>query len=237
MEFVMVVLRTSLAFLALLALAKILGKKQISQLSFFDYISGIFIGVVAAGFAANIISITAGITSIILWSLFMLGKSYVVSTSVPARKLIDEQATILIQNGKILEQNMTKIQYSLPDLLMQLRINGVFEPDKVEFALLETNGKLSVLKKSQYRPITPHDLDIPTNYEGLVTELVVNGQVQQQKLTQVGLSDQWLQNELTSQGITNVSDVVLATLGTDGKLYVDKKFDSFLDINGNTQPL
>jgi uncharacterized membrane protein YcaP (DUF421 family) len=225
-----------LAFVVVLVLARFVGKKQVSQLTFFDYISGIFLGAVSAALANGLISVMAGLTNLILWGLLLAGYSWLMGAYVPARKIMDEQPTVLIQNGKILEQNLAKIQYSVPDLLAQLRVNGVFDPDQVEFALAETSGRVSVLKKSQHRPVTPRDLRLATGYEGLPIELVVNGQVLRQNLTRYSLSEAWLDKQLQSQGVTSIDDVVLATLATNGSVYVDKKIDSLLDKN-SVQPL
>lgn len=109
--------------------------------------------------------------------------------------------------------------------MMQLREKGVFNLDEVEFALLEPHGKLSVLKKSQYLPLTPKDIGINTGYKGLSSELIKDGIIITQNLEQNRLSLEWLYNELASRGIKKVEDVFLANLSTNGTLYVDLRSD------------
>lgn len=121
---------------------------------------------------------------------------------------------------------MKKLRYNLDDLMMQLREQGVFDLSEVEFAILETDGKLSVLKKSQYQPVKPRDLNINTRYVGLSSEIIRDGQIVEQNLKQNNLTHEWLYNELAKQNIKNIRNIVLATLSTDGNLYIDVKNDN-----------
>jgi uncharacterized membrane protein YcaP (DUF421 family) len=145
--------------------------------------------------------------------------------SRPLRKLIEGEPTVVIHNGRILEHNMAKLHYNVDNLLNQLREKNVFNIEDVEFALLEGNGGLSVLLKSQKRPLTPSDLGIPTSYEGLSSEIIVDGQVIYQNLKQNNLDEQWLIAELRKRGYNSPRDIVLATLSSDGELYIDNKKD------------
>ncbi len=126
-------------------------------------------------------------------------------------------------NGKILEDNMKKARYTLDNLEMQLRFNGVFNINEVEFAVLEAHGQLSVLKKTPYNPVTPKDLNISTDYKGLATEIIKDGILLEQNLKQNNLDFKWLYNQLSTQGINDIEEVMLATLNTDGSLYIDIK--------------
>ena len=117
---------------------------------------------------------------------------------------------------------MRKARYNLDELLAQLREKGIVDPADVEFAVLETSGKLSVIEKSQHRPVTPADLGIPTPYEGLPTVLVMDGTTMIKNLNDIDLDENWLRQVLQEQGLTP-RKVLLATLGTDGRLFVSKK--------------
>lgn len=112
--------------------------------------------------------------------------------------------------------------YQITELMEQLRGKGVFNPADVEFAILETDGNLTVLKKSQVQSITPRDLKIPTKYTGVPTEVIQEGQIITQNLHQLNLDESWLVNELKKQGITNLKQVVFASLDTEGNLYLDE---------------
>ena len=129
-----------------------------------------------------------------------------------------------------MERNMAANHYQITELLEELRGKGVFNPADVEFAILETSGNLSVLKKAQAQPVTPENLNIPTRYEGVPTEVVQEGQVIIQNLKQLNLDEKWLVNELRKQDITDLKQVVYASLDTEGNLYVDKYKDEFKQV-------
>jgi len=146
---------------------------------------------------------------------------------------------VVIHNGKILEDNMRKMRYNMDELLMQLREKDVFDIGDVEFAILEPDGSLSVALKSQQKPVTRSDLNLQSNYEGISTELVVDGEVIHQNLKQVGLDEKWLLNELQKQGVKDIGEVKLAALSSKGDLFVDLTKDDLstpLDISDNPQP-
>lgn len=220
------ILRSSLAFLVLLALTRLMGKKHISQLTFFDYITGISIGSIAAVVSIDkSVNIVDGLVGLAVWAGLTILLGYISLAPGPVRKIIDGEPTVVIQNGRILERNMKRMYYNMDDLLMQLRNEGVFEVGEVEFAIMEPNGKLSVLKKSQYEEVTPKDLHLDTSYKGVPSELVVDGQVLEQNLVQNNLTREWLEDQLRRRGIGDTKNVVLALLHTDGSLYVDTTND------------
>ena len=142
------------------------------------------------------------------------------------RRFLAGEPTVIIKNGKILENNMAKLNYTYDYLNQQLRQEKVFDIGLVEFAALEPSGKLSIQLKSQNRPLTPQDLQLPTEYEGLATEMVLNGQIIEKNLQQNSLSQEWLYEELKKKGIVDVKKVAFAALATNGILYVDLYHDS-----------
>lgn len=131
------------------------------------------------------------------------------------------ESTILINNGKILENTMRKLNYSFDDLVQQLRQENVFDISKVEFAILEPSGELSILLKSQHNPVTPQDLNVSTHYEGLATEVVLDGKIIESNLSQKNLNPQWLHYELEKKGIKSIDEVAFAALASNGNLYLD----------------
>jgi len=152
--------------------------------------------------------------------------AYLNLKSLAARKIIEGEPILIIQNGKILKQNMLRLRYNVDDLEMQLRSKNIFNFSEVEFALVESNGQLSVLKKSQHLPATPQDLGKPTGYKGLATEIIKDGDVLEQNLGQNNLDFKWLYNELAKHNVSRVEDVFYAALNTDGTLYIDLKGDT-----------
>ncbi|NLW08021.1 MAG: DUF421 domain-containing protein [Clostridia bacterium] len=235
-----VFLQTLLAFSAILFYTRILGKQQIGQLTFFDYINGITFGSIAAVLATDTGPKQTGLhfLGLTLFAVFTYIAGYVVMVNRPARKLIAGEATVVVHNGKILEDNMKKMHYNLDELSMQLRQKGIFDIADVEYAILETDGVLSVLPKSQKRPLTPADLKLPTSYEGIPVELIMDGEIIFQNLEQVRLDEQWLLQQLQAQGVQDVSQVDYAVLRSDGSVYINCKQDNLtapVDITDQPQ--
>jgi len=147
-------------------------------------------------------------------------------------KILRGEGTVLIENGRILEENLRKVpNLTIDDLLMMLRTKDVFEVSQVEFAILELNGQLSVLKKSQHRPLTPKDINVPTSYEGLPIELIYDGRVIDKNLAGARLDRKWLMDTLEARGVKDMKDVMFAQLSTDGTLYVDLRNDQPVTID------
>lgn len=215
-----------IVFVLLITLTRIIGKKLLAQMTFFDFVIGITIGTIGGAFVTTEVRGFYVLLSPAVLTLAVVLTGYLTIKSEPARKLLEGEPLVLIQNGKIYEKNMKKIRYHLDDLLMQLREKNVFDLSEVEFAVLEPHGKLSVLKKSQNLPVTPKDLGISTIYKGLSSEIIRDGQIVEQNLRQNNLTHQWLLDELSRRNIKRVEDVFLATLSADGKLYVDLRRDN-----------
>lgn len=225
-EAVVVFVRGIIAFISLLIFTRILGKQQVSQLTFFDYILGITIGSIAASLTTDLSSRAwAHWVGLATWTGAVWLVQWVSMRSHSMAKYINGEPVILIMNGQIMEKNLKKMRHTLDDLLEQLRHQEVFDLGIVEFAVLETNGKLSVLKKSQYAPVTPHDLNIPTQYKGINTEIIYDGIVIDENLRRVHHDRPWLDQQLKSLNIKSPGEVFLALLDTQGQLYVDRYND------------
>ncbi|NPV91561.1 MAG: DUF421 domain-containing protein [Firmicutes bacterium] len=232
--------KTVLAFAAVLLYARLLGKEQISQLTFYDYVTGITFGNLAGQLAFsedNRVFEHFWILTLFVGIAYFL--AYATTKNRPLRKLIEGEPTIVIHNGKILEQNMKKMRYNMENLLTQLREKDIFRISEVEYAILETNGVLSVLPKSQHRPLTPGDLSLPTDYQGLSSEIIVDGVVIYPNLEQNELDEQWLIRELRRRGINSPQEVFYASLESDGNLYIDIRKDNLehpVDVTDSRLP-
>ena len=222
-----ILLRSVITFIGLLFLTLFMGRKQLSQITFFDYIVGITIGSIAASIVVDrSIEVIDGIIATVVWCAMPIIIGYIAVKNIKFRRLVDGEPKVVIQNGVIINKNMLKEKYNIGDLLMQLRDKGVFDISEVEFAILEPNGNLSILKKSQYNPLTPKDMSIPTEYKGLMTELVIDGRIISQHLAIVNKDTQWLIDQLKAKNINNIKNVVFAGLQTDGQLYISLKNDT-----------
>ena len=219
-----VVIRSFIGFFLLLILVKLIGKQQVTQLTFFDYIVGITIGSMASTLSVQVNENTwATIAGMGVWTLLAIILALLGLKSPFLRKIIEGVPEIVIQNGKINADILRKNKLSMEDLMMMLRSKEVFRVNDVEFAVLEQNGKLSVLLKSQKKPLTPQDMNISTQYEGLPTNLIVDGRLNPEAFKSVNLSKAWLEYHLRKKNITDINDIFLAQLDTQGNLFIDMK--------------
>ena len=213
-----------IAIIALFILTRILGKKQMAQLNFFDYVIGISIGSIASEYAVvRAIHVSEGLTALAVFTLFSIVLSYISMKSYKGRKILDGTPVIIIENGKIIEANLKKTKVNINDLLEECRQKDIFDIAGIEFAILETSGRLSILPKSQNRPLTPKDMQIPTAYEGLCANVVIDGKIIEEHLAAIHLDAGWLYAELAKQGVTSCEDVLLAYVDTAGALHVHVK--------------
>lgn len=224
-----VIVRGIIAFASLFIYARLLGKEEIKQLTFFDYIAGITIGSIAAALTTNLNNRPwpefVGLSTWIILTYFL---QWFTIRSRRMAKYIEGEPLIVIMNGQLMEESMYKARLKLGDLLGLLRLKDVFDLTQVEFAVYEKNGSLSVLKKAEFQPVTPGDLKLQTKYQGIGTEVIYDGVIIEQNLNDLHLDRQWLDDELKKQGIKSTSDVFLANLDTQGQLYVDKYKDEIV---------
>jgi uncharacterized membrane protein YcaP (DUF421 family) len=219
-----------MAAFTMLILTRALGKKQVSQLNFFEYILGITVGSIAASMSTNLNNRPlAELAALITWIALAFALETISLKSRKLSKLIDGEPLILIENGKIMEEKMALARYSFVDLIEQLREKDVFSLSDVEFAVLETDGTLSVLKKSQAQPVTPADLNLSSEYQGLSVELISEGTILKQNLEQIGRDEKWLREELKKRGL-RLEQVAFGIQDTKGRLYLDLYKDEGINI-------
>jgi uncharacterized membrane protein YcaP (DUF421 family) len=218
------VLKTLFMYTFVLFVTRVMGKREIGQLSPFDLVVAIMIADLAAmPLEEKSIHIHDAVIPIAVLAIAEAVFAFMTLRSEKARSLISGKSSIVVRDGKILEGALRELRYNIDDLLSGLREKDVSNIQDVEFAILEGSGRLSVIMKSQARPVTPRDLGITTSYEGLPYPLVTDGEVKYKYLSQLGLTITWLKEELRKKGVKDPSDVLLASLDTSGELYVVKK--------------
>ncbi len=225
-EGLVVFVRSIIAFFSLLIFTRIIGKEQISQLTFFDYVLGITIGSIAASLTTDLSSRAwPHWVGLITWAALGYLMEIITMKWRYAAKVLEGQPDIVIMNGKILEKALKKSKYRASDILELLRNQGVFDLNEVSYAIMESNGRLSVLKKPEYQPLTPNDMNIQVKDKGISTELIYDGILFSENLRQAGKDEAWLMSRLKAQGINDISEVFLAALNPEGNLYIDKYDD------------
>lgn len=227
------VLRATIAYLLLLAVARLIGRKSLSQMTYFDFAIIITLGSVTANLAMGPESTpaTAAATLLTLGGLAIL-TGYLHIKSLWIRKLTNSEPVTAIENGRIVDKNLKKVRFTINELSSMLRKKNVFNYADVEFAIIENDGQLSVLPKSQKAPLTPSDLNISTSYTGLTKDLVMDGKVLVENLKSVKLDEKWLNTQLSIQGISNVRQVFYAGLDSSGNLYVSVKQPDTQEYHG-----
>lgn len=210
MEIIKVLLTSLLSVGALFATAKIMGHKQMSQLDFFDYISGITIGSIAAELATELEEPLKPLIAIAVYGAAAILLSKLTSLFPKTRKFINGTPTILMNNGKLYRENMKKAKLDLSEFMVMCRQQGYFNLKDIQTAVFEFNGKLSILPISKKRPANPEDLNLSPAPEYIQTEVVMDGRVLEENLKRMGLDDKWLQKQLNEQGYKKASEVFLA---------------------------
>ncbi|PFO09409.1 hypothetical protein COJ85_02040 [Bacillus sp. AFS076308] len=237
LDWVEVGLRSILFIAVLFFMTKLLGTKQISQLSFFEYISGITIGSVAAevitGLDANIMH---GIIVLILFS----GITYAVDVfSLKSKKFRDfaeGTSTVVVKDGKIMEDSLKKEYYTIDELNSLLRKKNVFKVADVEFAVLEPNGDLNVLLKKENQPLTPKDLNMKVGNEKVPQTVIMDGKILDSALTEANKNRQWLDTELQKLGVMQ-ENVFMGQVDSYGQLTVDVYDDKLKIPSPQQKPL
>ena len=220
----LVIIRTLILYATTVLLLRVMGKRQIGQLQPYELVVIIMISELAAIPMQNTgIPLLSGLIPIFILVTAQVTLSYISLKSERARGVICGTPSIVIENSRIVEDELRRQRLNLNDLLEQLRLKNVSDISDVEYAILETSGQLSVILKSEKRSVEPQDLKISPEYEGLPITLIIDGQVINDNLKKVQLDMVWLQNELGKYGIKNVKDVFFASLDAHKQLYYQLK--------------
>ena len=221
-EYVVIASRAILSFLVLFALARVLGKKQISQLTFFDYVVGIVIGDMASTVAIDTSTkLLNGIIGIVVYTLLSLIMAFGAIKSFKFRELVESSPSILIKDGNIMEKSLLKNRLTFDDLLNGLRVKGAFNISEVELAMLETDGQISVMKKPEYQSLTPNDIGLSVEKDHAPSLVIIDGTLLEKHLKYLGFTEEWLLEEMKKQGANKFEDVFLAQINSNGSVYVD----------------
>lgn len=232
-----IAIRSAGAITILFLITRILGKKQISQLTYFEYILGIALGELIGFMSIDLESpFMYGVMGLLVWFSIPYILEILALKSNLLRKWFDGTGTVMIKDGKIMEDNLKKERYTADELLEQLRIKGVFNVADAEFAVLEPSGDLSVLLKQEQQPLTPQHLGIRVAPQRESQTVIIDGKIRDEPLATAGLSREWLQTELEKIGVT-LENVFVGQVDSYGQLYVDL-YDDMLKVPPmNQKPL
>lgn len=222
MDIIKVILTSLLSVAALFILTKLMGNRQMSQLSMFDYINGITIGSIAAEMATALEKdFWLPLTAMIVYAAVVVFITFITSKSLKLRRFFNGRTVVLFINGKFRREDMKRAQIDMNEFLTQCRINGCFDISELECALLEPNGRMSFLMKADSRPQKPSDTGIAVPDEKLQPAVILDGRVLEGNLKAAGRDMNWLTAELSKQR-TAVGEVMLGEVASDGTLAVYK---------------
>ncbi|MDY4835765.1 MAG: DUF421 domain-containing protein [Frisingicoccus sp.] len=217
----------------LLILCKFMGYRQLSQMSMFDYVNGITIGSIAAEMATSLEdNFFYPMTAMIIYAAAVIFLSWWSSKSIYVRRIVTGKPIVLLNNDKLYEKNFRKAKIDLNEFLTQCRVSGYFDLSQLESAILEENGRISFLPKSEHRPATPKDLQLVPGKDALVANIIIDGHVMTQNLKVSGKDERWLMHQLSAHGVSDVRDVFLATcdLNNQFNVYLRSPSDQAPDI-------
>lgn len=216
--------RSLISLLLLFLVTKCIGKKQVSELSLFDYVIGISIGNFAAEMTINMDApYIHGIIAVVTFGLVAYLVSILTMKSIKLRRLIIGKPTILVEHGKFLIENFRKTKYDIHDFLEQCRSNGTFDVSEIEYAVVEANGKLSILPKADSKPATPKDMNLKVSPSTLVANIMVDGKIMHHALEDMHKTEEWLIKELKVKGYKDYDNILLVTLDNNEKVTVYEK--------------
>ncbi|NLL44193.1 MAG: DUF421 domain-containing protein [Mollicutes bacterium] len=225
MEVLDVIIRSLLSLVTLFLVAKMLGKRQVSQLTLFDYVVGISIGNFAAEMTINLESQEInGVVAVLIFGIVAYIIDILAIKSIKLRKYFMGTPTIVIQHGQIIKKNLRKVKFDLNDLLEECREKGCFDMSEIEYAIMEPNGKISILPKPEYKPVTIKDLNLKNEKQGLCANLVIDGKIMKNCLRNINKTEEWLRQQLKVKGY-KVEDVFLATFDINENLKIYKNSD------------
>lgn len=225
----LILLKSIFLFFLILFLTRIMGKKNLSKFTPFNLICYMNISIIAVLISFNIISdFYFGLIALAVWSLLPIGLDFL---SVKIRwfhNIIQGKETVLIKNGKVMEENLSKVRMTGDEFLKELRCKNIFNLAEVEFAIMEATGDINATLKAEKRPITPHDLGKKVASKTEPQTVILDGEIVNEGLTNIGLNQEWLSAQLQNKGVT-LDNIFIGQVDSSGDLYVDI-FDDNIEV-------
>lgn len=227
-----VIVRSIISLTVLFIVTKLLGKKQVSQLSLFDYVIGISIGNFAAEITINMeTKLITGIIAMVTFGIMAYLVSIITMKSIILRRFFMGVPTLLIQKGKILEKNLKKVKFDINDLLEECRSKGYFDINQIEYAIMESKGTLSILPKGEYKPINIKDMKLTIPEQSLTANIIIDTKIMYNNLKNMNKDEKWLNKQLKQKGYKTKDNILLATLDINDKLIIYEKNENIKTQN------
>lgn len=215
MDTIKLILTSLLSVVALFIITKIMGHKQVAQLDFFDYVSGITIGSIGAELATELESPEKPLIALIIYGIASALLNYLTTKLPRTRKYINGSPTILMNGGKMYRDNLKKAKLDLSEFMLLCRERGYFNLEEIQTAVFEHNGQLSILPRSANRPLSPDDLNLKPNQASMGVEVIIDERVLGENLSRMGRDENWLTKQLKSQKYSNAKEIFLGIYHPD----------------------
>ncbi|MDD2397852.1 MAG: DUF421 domain-containing protein [Tissierellia bacterium] len=219
--------RVIFSFIALLIMARLMGKEHMSQLTFFDYVTGITVGSLAASVVTDTsLEMIKGIYALILWSLLNIIIEFVTLKFDKSRLLISGKPSVLIKRGEIDEKTLAKSRFNADELNMMLRKKDIFDITEVDYAILETSGELTVLKKPKFDFIKKKDMSISVKQnKNLPVQIINKGKIIDSIMTEFNIDIDWVHSEVKRLGYNDIKDIFYAGINCDGQFFIVPQYN------------
>ncbi|MBR5514475.1 MAG: DUF421 domain-containing protein [Ruminococcus sp.] len=234
MDIIKIILTSTASVITLFLLTKLMGNKQVSQLSMFDYIIGISIGSIAAEFATELDNPEHCLTAMLIYAISAYLVSVVTGKSTKMRKIIIGRPLILFDNGKLYRSNLKKARIDISDFLTHCRNQGYFDLSQIRTAVFEYNGSVSILPVETERPVSPADMKLKPVQQEILVNVILDGNINEENLKKCGMDRVWLDKQLKEQGYHNAEEIYLGSVNTVESTLViypidtkEKDFDPF----------
>lgn len=226
MDIVHVTITSLVTMIVLFILTKLLGYRQISHMSMFDYINSITIGSIAAELATSLEDDwKKPMVALVIFTLVNLLIDLATNKSIRLRRWINGKSLILYDQGELYYKNLKKAKMDLSEFFMQCRNQNCFNLQQVQTIILEPNGKFSILSSPNHRPMTPNDLNITPSDEYLLANVIMEGKIMKENLKNIGKDEEWLREVLQQKNYPPIENIFLATCSRLGQVDVYRKIE------------
>ncbi len=220
-EIIIVSQRALFSLITLFFITKLIGKKQVSELSLFDYVISISIGNFAAEVTMNLdTQILNGVIGVVIFGFIGALVSYLTMKSIKLRRFFMGTPTVIIENGNFVYKNLKRTKMDLNDFLQTARIAGYFDISEIKYALMEANGQISFLPKEEYSPVVNKNMNIKVSKQGLCANVIIDGKIMTKNLEKIGKNEEWLLKQLRIKGYNDIERILLACIDINDKLTI-----------------
>ncbi|WP_331254648.1 DUF421 domain-containing protein [Sutcliffiella horikoshii] len=221
LNWIEILIKVVVGFFMLFTITQILGKTTIKQLTPFDFISAIVLSeLLGNGIYEEKVHIAYIFFTIFTWGVLLVIMEKLLLKFKKLRGVLEGNPSIIIRDGQIDRYQLKKNRMNINQLLSVLRQSETFSIREVAFAILESNGSISIMKKSKYQKVTLQDLQIPPQPTYLSTSLIIDGEVLEDNVKDLGFDMGWLQQQIRSKGYSKVDDVLYADWIKDDGIYI-----------------